>query len=76
MSWAECDQYGQVKVGLDLVGSITIGIGTITVHVMPDDAPRVRDDLSQAITELARRAGLAVQSATETRDAIDKAARS
>lgn len=76
MSWADCDQYGEVRVGFDASGNITVSVGVTVVHVMPEDQARVRDEYSQAVAELAHRAGLAVQSATETRDAIDKATRS
>lgn len=61
MAFAVCDQYRKVLVDVDAAGWIALHVDAISIHIHPEEAPRVRDDLTRAITEVATAAAKAVE---------------
>ena len=60
MAYATCDQYGEVEVGVDAAGMIKISVDGASIHMSPQEAARIRDEISRAITEAATAAAQAV----------------
>lgn len=60
MAYATCVQYGQAEIAVDSAGMIKISVDGTSIHMSPQEAARVRDEISRAITEAAQKAAQAV----------------
>lgn len=60
MAYASCDQYGKAEVCIDSAGMIKLSVKDASIHMSPQEAARIRDAFSLAITEAAQKAAQAV----------------
>ena len=56
MAYATCDQYGEVKLGVDAAGMIKISVDGASIHMSPQEAARIQGELPLVIAEAAQKA--------------------